>query len=290
MWSVNDVSSLDGNHDEADMRIAFHLWNINEYNPGNTIVRGNDTDLAIVMCANVQLFNNIHVWFDVGVDSLDTRRYIDMSLVRNEIEHIDATVAMYTFTGCDYSPAFNKKGKTRPVELMLRDEKFIEAFTKLGESSSITAEMINAIEEFTCLMYGHKKCTEINKAGYSTFCAKYKPSLNAKPLAAIKSIEPTLFPPCQSVLIGHIKRSFYISTLYKNASLPDPSCGLNPLDYGWDMDAPGTLMIRWFEGDQVPGEVEDLVNDVNIEIDDDLNDEESEEEDGDDGNSDYHLL
>ena len=78
MWSVNDVSSLDGNHDEADTRIAFHLWHINEYNPGNTIVRGNDTDLAIVMCANVQLFNNIHVWFDVGVDSLDTRRYIDI--------------------------------------------------------------------------------------------------------------------------------------------------------------------------------------------------------------------
>ena len=121
-----------------------------------------------MLAANVQIFDNIHAWLDVSVDSLNTRRYIDMSLVR-EIEHIDAIIAMYTFTGCDYSPAFNKKGKIRPTQLMLKDEKFIAAFSKLGLSCSITAEMISAIEEFTCLLYGHKKCTEINEAGYLTF-------------------------------------------------------------------------------------------------------------------------
>ena len=26
VWTVNDVSSLDGNHDEADTRVAFHVW------------------------------------------------------------------------------------------------------------------------------------------------------------------------------------------------------------------------------------------------------------------------
>ena len=208
---------------------------MNGHNHVNTVVRGTDTDLAIVICANVQLFTNKHVCFDVGLDSLNTRRYVDITHVRNEIDHCDAMVAMYTFAGCDYSPAFNKKGKTRPVELMLKDEKFIDAFTKLGVSSSsseLTEDMINTIEEFTCLLYGHKKCTDVNKALYPTFCEKYKPNLNETPLAAIKSIDPTTFPPCRSVLIVHIKRSFLISTLYKNASLPDPSYGMNPLDHG----------------------------------------------------------
>ena len=252
---------------------------MNEHNHGNIAVRGTDTDLAIVICANVQLFRNIHVWFDVSLDSLNTRRYVDMTHVRNEIDHCEAMIAMYTFTGCDYSPAFNKKGKTRPVELMLKDEKFIDAFMKLRVSSSsseFTEDMINTIEEFTCLLYGHKKCTDINKALDLTFCEKYKP------LAAIKSIDPTSFPPCRSVLIEHIKRSFLISTLYKNASLPDPPCGMNPLDHGWDIDISGKLMIRWFEGEQVSGDIEDLVGNIDIEIDDDLYDEDSEEEDNND--------
>ena len=93
------------------------------------------------------------------------------------------------------------------------------------------------------------------------------------------------------MLLEHIKRSFYISHLYQNASFPNPSGGLNPLDYGWDMDTTGTLMIRWFDGEQVPEEVEDLVNDVDIESDDDLYNEESEDEnEDDDGNFDEHLL
>ena len=57
------------------------------------------------------------------------------------------------------------------------------------------------------------------------------------------------------------------------------------------MDTTGTLMIRWFDGEQVPEEVEDLVNDVDIESDDDLYNEESEDEnEDDDGNFDEHLL
>ena len=61
VWTVNDISSLDGNHKEADTRVAFHLQHMNEHNHGNTVVRGTDTDLAIVICANVKLFRNIHV-------------------------------------------------------------------------------------------------------------------------------------------------------------------------------------------------------------------------------------
>ena len=56
VWTVNDISSLDGNHEEADTRVAFHLQHMNGHNHGNTVVRGTDTDLAIVICvvSNIQ--------------------------------------------------------------------------------------------------------------------------------------------------------------------------------------------------------------------------------------------
>ena len=46
-------------------------------------------------------------------------------------------------------------------------------------------------------------------------------------------------------------------------------------------------MIRWFEGEQVPGDIEDLVGNIDIESDDDLYHEESEEEDNNDNGEDW---
>ena len=126
-------------------------------------------------------------------------------------------------------------------------------------------------------MFGHKKETDINKALYTTFCKKYKPKTTEKPLEAIKAIEPTVFPPCRNVLLEQIKRTFFICTLYKNAHLSDPSCGLLPINWGFDMDQSGKYIIRWFEGEQVPGEFEDIVDDLLIE-DDEMNGEESDGE------------
>ena len=36
------------------------------------------------------------------------------------------------FTGCDYTPAFFKKGKNRPILIMLKSDQFINAFNKMG--------------------------------------------------------------------------------------------------------------------------------------------------------------
>ena len=84
-------------------------------------MRGNDTDIAFVLAATVNNFSHMRVWYDFGVDN--NRRYIDMTSVVNGVEHIEALIGIYLFTGCDYSPAFHRKGKIKPAQIMLKDQK-----------------------------------------------------------------------------------------------------------------------------------------------------------------------
>ena len=59
----------------------------------------------------------------------------------------------------------------------------------------------------------------------------------------------------------------------------DPSCDVNPIDWRYDIDESGKFIIKWFEGEQVPGKFEDIVEDIDIDSYDTMNENKSEEQD-----------
>ena len=123
------------------------------------------------------------------------------------------------------------------------------------------------------------KLSDINEARSSYFELKCKPKATKRPLDSIKSVEPSLFPPCKKVLIQQIKRAWYVAKLYKNATEEDPTHPLTPLDYGWEL-SDGKMQIKWYEGVQVPLEMEELIEDEE-ETDDEETDVEDEDDDSD---------
>ena len=58
---MEDVHELYGSHDEADTRVAFHVVHVEQLNPGNIVVRCNDTDILIIILSNIQEFSQSHV-------------------------------------------------------------------------------------------------------------------------------------------------------------------------------------------------------------------------------------
>ena len=42
-------------------------------------------------------------------------------------------IGFHSFTGCDRISVFAGGGKVKPLKLMLRDTRFVEAFAQLGE-------------------------------------------------------------------------------------------------------------------------------------------------------------
>ena len=161
MLQVEDVHDLYGAHDEADTRVAFHAVHVEQLNPGNIVIRCNDTDILIIMLSNIQKFSQSHVWLDMGLD-YNSRIFIDVKGTADKLNFIQALPGIYAFTGCDYTPAFLRKGKKRSIEIMLKSVLFINTFNKM-EEEDLTDEDIDEIESFTCSMFGYSKLTSINE-------------------------------------------------------------------------------------------------------------------------------
>ena len=133
---------------------------------------------------------------------------------------------------------------------MLKSDLFIITFNKMGEEDLID-EYIDALESFTCSMFGYSKLTSINEARYLHFKNKCKPKEAAKALDCLRNVDPCLFPACKQVLMEQIERSWHIAKLYKNTAVADPLANYTLLDYGFEL-IDGYVHVKWFDSEQVP--------------------------------------
>lgn len=109
--SVSRPSQYQGNHEEADTLMAFHIKNIRE---NNIIVRASDTDVLVILIGalgNLQQAAQPRgkILFDCGMGN--SRRYINVSNIVSVLEakHPDLPKALpgfHAFTGCDFTSAF----------------------------------------------------------------------------------------------------------------------------------------------------------------------------------------
>ena len=144
---------------------------------------------------------------------------------------------------------------------MRKNNEFTEVFSKFGEEN-LTEDIVNCVEAFVCTMFNYSKLKNVNEARYAYFEEKCKPKVSSRPMDCIKAVDPSMFPPCKPVLLQQIKRAWFIARLYKNATEAEPLCNYTPLDYGWELSKEKTkIQVKWFEGDQVPFELEELSDD-----------------------------
>ena len=218
---------------------------------------------------------------DLGDDSDNNRCLIDISKVCEATQHVDALAPLYGFTGCDYSPSFHRKGKVKPMKLMAKDVKSLEAYSKVGVTD-LTEEDYATFEHFVCCMYGFWKQTSVDDVIRLLFEQRSKPSASKRPLDSLKSLDPSIFPPCRRVLREHIKRMWLIARIYKAATNQYPAEEYTALDYGWQLsDDAEFLDMHWFDGEQVPNEIDEIEaeNDDDNDTDNDSENDSSSDSD-----------
>ena len=76
MKILNILPELFADHLEGDTRVMFHAKHTDMKGSGNIIVRGNYTDIFIILLANVQKLTQSHLWFDTRLDSDNSRNYV----------------------------------------------------------------------------------------------------------------------------------------------------------------------------------------------------------------------
>ena len=197
------IDGLSCVHDEADTRLIFHV---------NYKAAQNDyIQQFVVRCNDILLLCHAHsipasLWIDLGLSSNNTCRIINISDLAEQLGMpvCNALVSYHAFTGCNF---FMRKGKVRPYQLMVKHQKFIEAFGQLGESVALPADILKSLEEFVCAMYGSSNIDEVNIARFHIFSKLYAPKDPHQPLDKIKSSDPCCIPPCRPVILEKVKRS-----------------------------------------------------------------------------------
>ena len=89
-------------------------------------------------------------------------------------------IGLKSFLGNDYTPAFYGTGKVRPINLALKDNKFVKVFSSLG-CIPLEQQVFEEIERYVCIMHGFKRACKINDVIKSMFEEKSKPTISLHP-------------------------------------------------------------------------------------------------------------
>lgn len=261
-----EIPELESCHEEADTRLIFHANFVAEVHEGpapKVVVRSIDTDVFILLVHHSK-YIDAELWLDAGVNAKNTRRLIHISELAVKVtpEITDALPALHALSGCDYTASFMRKGKQRPYEVMVKNERFTKAMCALGSSDKVDMDVAAALEEFVCCLYGLKNVSQVNDCRLHLFKKLYAPKTQEDPLGKIKSSDPCCLPPCRAVLDEKLKRTNYVAFIWKNARKAQPG-EFGPVGHGWRVNADSRLEMVWFEGPQMPESLslEDLESD-----------------------------
>lgn len=120
--TVEDSLSCE-EHEEADSRIIYHICQINV--DGEVVIRCSDTDILIILLGNMHRLNaSLKIWVNLGVGNHE--RFISVNQVHEILGNSlsKALPCFHALTGCDYTPAFFRKGKFRPFKLLEQSEEY----------------------------------------------------------------------------------------------------------------------------------------------------------------------
>ena len=77
-----------------------------------------------------------------------------------------ALPAFHDLFGCDYTTAFSRKGKVRPLKRLKNSEEVQCAFANLSAVLPSIKEEVSDIEKFICALYGERKLDSVNDARF----------------------------------------------------------------------------------------------------------------------------
>ena len=220
----------------------YHCQHASNMYP-SIIVSAEDTGVFI-LCLAFQGQMGADIFIKCGIAT--RTRLIDIRKVINVLEQkvCEALLGMHAFTGCDSVSAFSGRGKVKALKLLMDNENFQDTFWQIGESWSLSPDILLSLEEITFNLYVSRtniKC--VNEMRYNLFRHK-----NGK-------IDSSQILPCKDSLQLHIIRANYQAAIWKRSLFCNPDLA-SPLESGgWIMSADNQIEVRWLSGPMAPDAV-----------------------------------
>ena len=150
MTRQGPLSSLE----EADTRIILHCLHVAHKFPTTFViaVRPPDTDVLVLLSKYSQNIDHT-ILFDTGMSS--KRRLLKVSDIVSAKgpELCYMLPAFHSFTGCDTTSAFVRRGKVAPLKVLEKRGQFLSTFQRLGQNLEISDATFDELEQFICCMY-----------------------------------------------------------------------------------------------------------------------------------------
>ncbi|XP_068212466.1 uncharacterized protein [Palaemon carinicauda] len=253
---VTKSTHLQADHEEADTLIGFHLTKLKS---STVLVRASDTDVLVILIGlignqrpEVRSMTTVIMDYETG----NNRRYINVTDIVNALEERTpglsrAMLGYNAFTGCDFTSAFYRKGKVKPLEIVEKDAtgRFLNLFINMCEKDGRVD--IEVASEFVCKMYGQTKETDVDEARHSKLMQMTGKVDKNNPLFINKRIDCALLPPSRPALEKQLQRAHFVTVVWSHTDQASPDQGLSPTDYGWSTNGE-LLQPMWFDGPAVP--------------------------------------
>ena len=99
----------------------------------NIVVRASDTDVAVILIHHSSKFSST-LWMDTGTVSGRNRRYVNLTRIAENLgqKMCKALPAYHSFTGTDYTSAFVRKGKVKPLKILQNCEETQDALIDIS--------------------------------------------------------------------------------------------------------------------------------------------------------------
>ena len=120
-------------HQEADTKIIYHASKISS--DSNIVIKCSDTDIVVIMSGNLHEIKS-KIYIECGISN--SRHIIDVNALHKllGLDLCKAVPGFHAFTGCDYNPAFFRKGKQRPFKKFKKLRRFLLATLLHGTSTA----------------------------------------------------------------------------------------------------------------------------------------------------------
>ena len=170
--TLPSVSTLDdyvSNQEEADTKIILHAQKILEDIPDdkNVVVRSHyaDADINVIAITILQP-KETQVFIDFGKGAFRKAAWLgELELSPIEKKYL---LGLHAFSGNDYISSIVRRSKLMCWKAMKAKPEFQTLFINLGNSWTVSEELIKGFEEYVCNLYGFKE-VDVNKTRHEMF-------------------------------------------------------------------------------------------------------------------------
>lgn len=215
-----DVGNLQSNQEEADTKILLHAVDATSDGATEIQIHSPDTDVLVLALRRYpELCDNVSFVTGTGAN----RRTIQLGPIVEALGQTRSAAlpAFHAISGADVTGSFSGYAKTLCWQAFMKiEEDVARQIARLGTTTALPEEVMEAVEKFVCKLYAPKtSLTSVKELRWWLFRKKQAQS---------EKLPPTMSALRQAVLRAHYQALVWSNDVVANPELPCPE------NYGWE--------------------------------------------------------